>query len=174
MQQQETTLIEKLVRINRIAKVVKGGKRLRFSALVVVGDGNGQVGIGTGKAGEVAQAIQKAGVSARKDLTSVKLLGTTIPHEFEARYSGARIFLKPAVPGTGVIAGKSARAVLLAAGVGDVLAKSLGSTNPMNLVKATKLALTSMRIPEEEIAKRKATSTDSGTPEAPMAQRARP
>jgi small subunit ribosomal protein S5 len=174
MEDQEVTLIEKLVQINRIAKVVKGGKRLRFSALVVVGDGNGSVGIGMAKAGEVAQAIQKAGVAARKDLSKVNLMGTTIPHEIETKYGGARILLKPAVPGTGVIAGKSARAVLQAAGVGDILTKSLGSSNPMNLVKATKLALSSMRMPEEEIAKRKSSLGESLQEEAaPSARRQR-
>jgi small subunit ribosomal protein S5 len=170
MEEQEVTLIEKLVSVNRIAKVVKGGKRLRFSALAVVGDGNGSVGVGTAKAGEVAQAIQKAGVAARKDLTPVNLLGTTIPHELDVKYGGARILLKPAVPGTGVIAGKSARAVLQAAGVSDVLTKSLGSSNPLNLVKATKLALTRMRIPQEEIAKRKSILSGSKWDEASVLQ----
>jgi len=155
MEEQEVALIENLVAVNRIAKVVKGGKRLRFSALVVVGDGKGSVGVGTGKAGEVAQAIQKAGIAARKDMTKVTLLGTSIPHQIESKYGAARILLKPAVPGTGVIAGKSARAVLQAAGVKDVLTKSLGSPNPLNLVRATKLGLTKQRLPQEVIAKRK-------------------
>jgi small subunit ribosomal protein S5 len=161
MEEQEVTLIENLVAVNRIAKVVKGGKRLRFSALVVVGDGKGSVGVGTGKAGEVAQAIQKAGIAARKDMTEVTLLGSSIPHQIESKYGAARILLKPAVPGTGVIAGKSARAVLQAAGVKDVLTKSLGSPNPLNLVRATKLGLTNQRLPQEVIAKRKPTPSGS-------------
>jgi len=153
--QEEVGIIEKLVNINRIAKVVKGGKRLRFSALVVVGDGKGSVGVGTGKAGEVAQAIQKAGIAARKDMTVVCLSRTTIPHTIQTRFTGAEVLLKPAVPGTGVVAGKSVRAVLQAAGVKDVLTKSLGSPNPINLVKATKLALTQLRDPKETVARRK-------------------
>jgi small subunit ribosomal protein S5 len=148
--------MEKLVSVNRIAKVVKGGKRFRFRALVVVGDSNGHVGVGTSKGTEVAQAIQKAGIVARKNLTEVTLAGNTIPHEMEAKFGAARIMLKPAAPGTGLIAGSSVRAVLQAAGVKDALTKSLGSSNPLNLVKATMLALTRLRIPKEVVARRKA------------------
>ena len=159
MEQQEPELVEKLVSVNRVAKVVKGGKRLRFSALVVVGDGNGQVGAGLGKAGEVASAIQKAGIIARKNLVDVSLKGDTIPYAVRTKFGAAKVLLKPAVPGTGIIAGGTVRAVLESAGVKDVVTKSLGSANPINLVRATILALSSLRIPEEEVAKRKAAQT---------------
>ena len=159
MEQQEPELVEKLVSVNRVAKVVKGGKRLRFSALVVVGDGNGQVGAGLGKAGEVASAIQKAGIIARKNLVDVSLKGDTIPYTVRTKFGAAKVLLKPAVPGTGIIAGGTVRAVLESAGVKDVVTKSLGSANPINLVRATILALSSLRVPEEEVAKRKAAQT---------------
>jgi len=152
-------LSEKLIYINRVAKVVKGGKHLRFSALVVVGDGNGQVGIGTGKANEVSQAIQKAGTIAKRNLVKVSLAGTTIPHEIMVKFGAAKVLLKPATPGTGVIAGGSVRAVLEVAGVKDILTKSLGSSNPINLVKATMLALSQLREPEKVLAERKASIT---------------
>ena len=149
-------LVEKLISVNRVAKVVKGGKNLSFSALVVVGDGKGQLGIGMGKAKEVSLAIQKAGTIARKNLATVPLAGTTIPHEIMAKFGAAKVLLKPAAPGTGVIAGGSVRAVLEAAGVRDILTKSLGSSNPINLVKATVIALGRLREPEKEIARRRA------------------
>ena len=149
-------LVEKLISVNRVAKVVKGGKNLSFSALVVVGDGKGQLGIGMGKAKEVSLAIQKAGTVARKNLVTVHLAGTSIPHEIVVKFGAAKIFLKPAAPGTGVIAGGSVRAVLEAAGVRDILTKSLGSSNPINLVKATVIALGRLREPEKEIARRRA------------------
>jgi small subunit ribosomal protein S5 len=152
----ELDLNEKLVSLNRVTKVVKGGKRLRFRALVVVGDGNGHVGIGLGKAKEVPEAIRKAGVVARKELYKITMSGTTIPHEVLAKSGAAKVLLKPAPPGTGVIAGSSVRSVLEAAGIKDVLSKSLGSSNPVNVVRATTLALASLRIPEEAIARRKA------------------
>jgi len=152
----ELDLSEKLVSLNRITKVVKGGKRLRFRALVVVGDGNGHVGVGLGKAKEVPEAIRKAGVVARKGLYKITMSGTTIPYEVLAKSGAAKVLLKPAVPGTGVIAGGSVRSVLEAAGIKDVLSKSLGSPNPVNVVRATVLALASLENPEEAVARRKA------------------
>lgn len=149
------TLNDKLIYINRVAKVVKGGKRLRFSALTVTGDANGHVGIGIGKANEVPEAISKAGAVARKNLVEVVLKGSTIPHEIQVKYGAAKILLKPASPGTGVIAGGSIRAVLESAGVKDVLTKSLGSSNRINVARATILALKSLKSPEAELAKRK-------------------
>lgn len=149
------TLNDKLVYINRVAKVVKGGKRLRFSALTVTGDAAGHVGIGVGKANEVPEAISKAGAIARKNLIKVALKGTTIPHEIEVKYGAARILLKPAAAGTGVIAGGSVRAVLESAGVKDVLTKSMGSSNRINVARATLLALKNLRLPEDELVKRK-------------------
>jgi small subunit ribosomal protein S5 len=149
------TLNDKLIYINRVAKVVKGGKRLRFSALVVTGDTSGHVGIGVGKANEVPEAISKAGAVARKNLIEVPLRGTTIYHEIEVKYGAAKILLKPARPGTGIIAGGSIRAVLESAGVKDILTKSLGSSNRINVARATVLALKSLKNPEEELAKRK-------------------
>jgi small subunit ribosomal protein S5 len=152
----ELDLSEKLVSLNRVTKVVKGGKRLRFRALVVVGDGNGHVGVGLGKAKEVPEAIRKAGVIARKGLYKVTMSGTTIPHEVLAKSGAAKVLLKPASPGTGVIAGSSVRSVLEAAGIKDVLSKSIGSSNPVNVVRATVLALASLEKPEEAVARRKA------------------
>jgi small subunit ribosomal protein S5 len=149
------TLNDKLVYINRVAKVVKGGKRLRFSALTVTGDGNGHVGIGVGKANEVPEAISKAGAVARKNLIEVRMNGSTIPHEIEVKYGAAKILLKPARAGTGIIAGGSVRAVLESAGVKDILTKSLGSSNRINVARATVLALMSLKDPKAEMEKRK-------------------
>ena len=154
----ELTLNDKLIHINRVAKVVKGGKRLRFSALVVSGDDNGVVGIGLGKANEVPLAISKAGAVARKNLIKVPLAGTTIPYEVRVKFGAAHVLLKPAAPGTGIIAGGSTRAVLEAAGIKDILTKSLGSANRVNVAKATMLALSKLKNPEEEFARRRGTA----------------
>lgn len=138
-------MVEKVVFINRCAKVVKGGRRFSFSALVVVGDGRGKVGYGLGKANEVSDAIRKGTEYAKKAMKLVCLRGTTIPHEADEKADGGRIFLKPATKGTGIIAGGGCRAVLEAAGVKDVLSKSMGSSNAINVVKATMKCLESMR-----------------------------
>jgi small subunit ribosomal protein S5 len=151
----ELTLSDKLVYINRVAKVVKGGKRLSFSALVVAGDGNGHVGVGVGKANEVPGAISKAGAIAKKNLIKIPLAGTTIPHEIRVKFGAAKVLLKPAAPGTGIIAGGSIRAVLEAAGIKDILTKSLGSPNKINVARATMLALARLKEPKEELARRK-------------------
>lgn len=158
----EPVMTEKLIYINRVAKVVKGGKRLRFSALVVVGDGNGQVGAGVGKANEVPEAIRKAGIQAKKNMIKVSLVGTTIPHEVISHFGASKVLLKPAASGAGVIAGGGIRAVLEIAGVRDVLSKSLGSSNRINVVKATMLALANLRYPKEEVALRKGTAVPKG------------
>lgn len=142
-------MMEKVVFINRSAKVVKGGRRFSFSALVVIGDKKGRVGWGLGKAAEVAEAIRKGGEVARNSLVSVSLQGVTLPHEIYYEFGGAKIMLRPASPGTGIIAGKTVRAVLESAGVKDVLSKSLGSSNAANVVKATLGALQQLRLRED-------------------------
>lgn len=145
----EPTLEERVIYINRSAKVVKGGRRFSFSALVVVGDRQGKVGLGYGKAGDVSEAIRKATEYARRNLTPVARKDSTIPHEIIYDYDGAKILLKPASPGTGIIAGRTVRAVVELAGIRDVLTKALGSTNPVNLAKATFEALLQLRTKEE-------------------------
>ncbi len=142
-------LTEKVIFINRSSKVVKGGRRFGFSALVVTGNRKGGVGIGIGKAREVATAIQKGNEDARREMVKVSLNGATLPHEVYSIFDGARVLLRPASPGTGIIAGKTVRAVLESAGVRDVLSKSLGSKNPANVAKATLQALQSMRLRED-------------------------
>lgn len=148
-------LEERLVKINRVSKVVRGGRRFAFGTIVVVGDSNGRVGIGHGKAGEVTESIRKGVDQAKKGLINVPLDGSTIPHEVECSYGAARVILKPASAGTGVIAGGGVRAVVELAGIRDILTKSVGNNNPVNVVKATMKALQSLQTEQQVIRRRK-------------------
>jgi small subunit ribosomal protein S5 len=153
----EQELKERVVAINRVAKVVKGGRRFSFSAIVVVGDGKGVIGYGLGKANEVTDAISKGIDDAKKNLVQIPLLKNTVPHEMEGKFSGGLVLVKPAAPGTGVNAGGAMRAVFEVAGIHDVVAKSKGSSNPHNVVKATVDALLKMRAPHQIAMQRRVT-----------------
>lgn len=150
-QAQKSDLMERVVHISRVAKVVKGGKRFSFSAIVVVGDGNGRVGYSVGKAREVPQAIRKATDRAKREMIKVPVLNDTIPHEVFGRYGAGKVVMKPASLGTGVIAGGPVRAVVEAAGIRNILTKSLGTSNPHNVIKATLNGLSQLISPEEKI-----------------------
>ena len=151
----DLNLTERLIHVNRVAKVVKRGRRFSFSALVVVGDGEGHVGAGLGKAREVPAAIRKGGTIARKNLIEVPMVEGTIPYKVVTKFRGAKVMLKPAAPGTGVIAGGGVRAAVESAGIKDIVTKSMGSSNPINVVRATMLALSQLKDPKQEVARRK-------------------
>ena len=153
-EREQSEYIEKVVSLNRVSKTVKGGRVMKFSALVVVGDGKGKVGYGLGKAAEVPEAIRKGIEAAKKNMITVTLSGTTVPHETIGEAGAGRVLMKPAAPGTGVIAGGPMRAVFEAVGIRNVVAKAYGSTNPYNLVRATIQALNNLRSPAEIAAKR--------------------
>ena len=154
-EEEDSGLTERTVRINRVSKVVKGGRHLSFSAMVVVGDGEGKVGIGMGKADAVPDAIRKGSTYAQKNIIEVPIKGDTVPHEVTVKYGGSVVMLKPAPPGTGVIAGDSVRAVIELAGIKDIVTKVRRSTNPTNVVKATMEGLQSMKDPERELLRRR-------------------
>ena len=167
---EDSGLIERVVKIRRVSKVVKGGRHLTFNAMVVVGDGAGNVGSGLGKAGAVPDAVRKGTSVARKDMHPITLKEATIPHEVVAKYGAAKVLLMPAAPGTGIIAGGGVRAVMEAAGVRDVLSKTYGSNNTINIVKATMMALDQMRDPVAQTRRRR----NFGAPSTPVVSAAAP
>ena len=156
-------LTERVILIRRIAKVTAGGKNLRFNALVAVGDGQGAIGLGLGKAAAVPDAVRKGEAEARRNLIRVKMKGDTLPHAIQTRYRASEVLLKPAVAGTGVVAGATVRAVMELAGVKDVLTKSLGNHNPINLARATMEALALLRDPQEEMERRRSAQAPAGS-----------
>ncbi|MGI8968382.1 MAG: 30S ribosomal protein S5 [Chloroflexota bacterium] len=165
-QSHDAKLEERVVRVNRVSKVVKGGRRFSFSAMVVVGDGNGLVGAGLGKAAEVPEAIRKGVEQAKKNLIRVPIDGTTIPHRVDVHFGASKVMLKPAAPGTGVIAGGAVRAVVEAAGIRDILSKNHGSNNQINVVKAALKGLQTLRTADEQAAARGKSVEDFRAPRA--------
>ena len=161
-------LTERVLLIRRIAKVTAGGKNMRFNAMVAVGDGKNVVGIGLGKAAAVPDAVRKGVAIARRNLIEVPLIGNTIPHDIVTKYHASKVMLKPAVDGTGVVAGATIRAVIDLAGIKDVLTKAIGNTNPINLSKATMDALASLRDPKTEVARRRAIRKPAAMPPSPV------
>ena len=164
-EREDSGLEERVIKIRRVSKVVKGGRHLSFNALVVVGDSEGKVGMSLGKAKAVPDAVRKGTAGAKREMKSVVLNGTTLPHEIQAKFGGAKVLLKPAAPGTGIIAGGGVRAVMEVAGIKDVLSKTFGSSNTLNIVRATLLALSLLRDPKAEVARRMGYDNSTPTPQ---------